>query len=104
MQPEQARTLDVAVSQDLFDDRVSATVGAFEQRFSQLIQYVNGTNSGPPDYVEITPAYYDNLTEARSRGYQGEIDARIVAGLTRAGRTRRLSRASTRCRHRLRAL
>ena len=38
------------------------------QHFSQLIQYVAGENSGPPDYTPITPSYYDNLTQARAKG------------------------------------
>lgn len=70
LQPEQARTLDVGLEQFLLSGRLRASAGAFDQRFSQLIQYVAGVTSGPPDYTEITPAYYDNLTQARSKGYQ----------------------------------
>lgn len=75
LQPEQARTLDAGVEQGLLSDRIHINLGAFDQRFSQLIQYVAGVTSGPPDYAQITPAYYDNLTQARSKGY--EAGARI---------------------------
>ncbi|MGI8510485.1 MAG: TonB-dependent receptor plug domain-containing protein [Gemmatimonadaceae bacterium] len=70
LQPEQARTLDVGLEQLLLSGHLRASVGAFDQRFSQLIQYVAGVTSGPPNYTELTPAYYDNLTQARSKGYQ----------------------------------
>lgn len=78
LQPEQVRTLDVGLEQSLLSGRVSASIGAFDQRFSQLIQYVPGLNSGPPTYSQITPAYYDNLTQARARGY--EAGAQLALG------------------------
>lgn len=70
LQPEQTRTFDVALEQSFLSERLRASVGVFDQRFSQLIQYVGGQTSGPPDYTQLTPAYYDNLTEARARGYE----------------------------------
>ncbi|MEO7218842.1 MAG: TonB-dependent receptor, partial [Gemmatimonadaceae bacterium] len=82
LQPEQAHSLDVGLVQSLFDGRLRASVGAFDQRFSDLIQYVAGESSGPPDYTQITPSYYTNLTQARSKGFQGELDAALPMGLS----------------------
>jgi vitamin B12 transporter len=82
LQPEQSHSLDVGLVQTLFDGRVRASVGAFDQRFSDLIQYIAGVSSGPPDYTQITPAYYTNLTQARSKGFQGELDATLPLGFT----------------------
>ncbi len=76
LQPEQTRTFDVGIEQSLLAGRVDLNVGAFDQRFSQLIQYVSGATSGPPNYAQISPAYYDNLTQARSKGY--EADAHVA--------------------------
>jgi vitamin B12 transporter len=72
LQPERARTLDAAIEQTLFDGRLRASVGAFDQHFSQLIQYVMPSSG---------PAYYDNLTEARSKGYEAELHAELLDGL-----------------------
>jgi vitamin B12 transporter len=82
LQPEQSHSLDIGLVQSLFDGRVRATVGAFDQRFSDLIQYVPGTNGGPPDYLQLTPSYYTNLTQARSKGFQGEVNALLPLGFT----------------------
>lgn len=79
LQPEQARTLDVGLEQSLLADRLRATVGGFDQRFSQLIQYVGGVTSGPPNYTQITPAYYANLTQARSKGYEAGLQLDIAS-------------------------
>ncbi|MFI5239189.1 MAG: TonB-dependent receptor plug domain-containing protein [Gemmatimonadales bacterium] len=82
LQPEQSHSLDVGVVQSLFDGSVRAEVGAFDQRFSDLIQYVAGANSGPPDYIAVSPAYYTNLTQARSKGFSGDVSAVLPFGLT----------------------
>ncbi|MDQ6737971.1 MAG: TonB-dependent receptor, partial [Gemmatimonadota bacterium] len=50
-------------------------------RFSNQIQYVAGSYGGPPDYAELAPAYYANLTQARAKGYQGELSASLPGGL-----------------------
>jgi len=82
LQPEQSHTLDVGLVQSLWNDRVRATIGAFDQRFSDMIQYVGGTYGGPPDYLQLTPAYYTNLTQARSKGFDGELNVLFPFGLT----------------------
>ena len=93
LQPEQAHTVDVALEQTLFNGRVRGSVGAFDQHFSQLIDYIDAVTSGPPDYTTITPAYYDNITEARAKGFEGELHALLLEGVTvDAGYTQTIAR------------
>lgn len=82
LQPEETHSLDAGVVQTLLDGRVRASVGVFDQRFSNMIQYVAGEYGGAPDYELITPAFYSNLTQARSKGYQAEFSATLPVGLT----------------------
>ena len=84
LQPEQSHSLDVGLVQTLFDGRVRASVGAFDQRFSNQIQFVSGAFGGPPDFVQLTPSYYSNLTQARSKGYQSELDVALPFGFSGA--------------------
>lgn len=84
LQPEETHSLDVGVVQTLLDGRLRASIGGFDQRFSNQIQYVGGIYGGPPDYAQITPAYYSNLTQARSKGYQAELNASLPFGLAAA--------------------
>ena len=82
LQPEESHSLDVGLVQTLFEGRLRASFGAFDQRFSNQIQYVSGTFGGPPDFAQLTPSYYSNLTQARSKGYEGEVDASLPFGFT----------------------
>lgn len=82
LQPEETHSLDVGVVQTLLDGRIRASVGAFDQRFSNMIQYVAGEYGGAPDFAPITPAFYSNLTQARSKGYQADVSATLPIGLT----------------------
>ncbi|MDQ2891413.1 MAG: TonB-dependent receptor [Gemmatimonadota bacterium] len=82
LQPEQTHSLDVHIEQLFLHGIVRASVGGFDQRFSNQIQYVPGTFGGPPDYTQLTPASYSNLTQARAKGYEGEIHAVLPSGLT----------------------
>jgi vitamin B12 transporter len=82
LQPEQSHSLDVGIVQTLLDGRVRVSAGAFDQRFSNMIQYVAGEYGGAPDFAVITPAYYSNLTQARSKGYQAELSATLPSGLS----------------------
>lgn len=77
LQPEQARTLDVGIEQALFGGRVSARAGAFDQRFTQLIQYT----MRPIPFTGTQAAIYDNLTAARSHGYTGGIRVAATGAL-----------------------
>jgi vitamin B12 transporter len=82
LQPEESHSLDVGLVQALFGGRLLASFGGFDQRFNNLIQYVAGATGGPPDYPQLTPAYYSNLTQARSKGYQAELNASLPLGFT----------------------
>ena len=84
LQPEQSHSLDVGLVQTLFAGRVRASFGAFDQRFSNQIQFVSGAFGGPPDFVQLTPSYYSNLTQARSKGYQSELDVALPFGFSGA--------------------
>lgn len=81
LQPEQSHSLDVRLEQTLFGGALRFGAGGFDQRFSNQIQYVAGSYGGPPDYAELAPAYYANLTQARAKGYQGELSASLPGGL-----------------------
>ncbi|MEO8946371.1 MAG: TonB-dependent receptor, partial [Gemmatimonadaceae bacterium] len=82
LQPEESHSLDAGIEQLLLDGRVRATFGAFDQRFSNQIQYVAGQHGGPPNYVQFTPSYYSNLTQARSKGYQSDLNVVLPFGFT----------------------
>src|SRR5690606_11983467 len=47
-------------------------VGGFDQIFTQMIQYVYDPNG----------SYYDNLTQARSKGWESELHAILWPGFT----------------------
>jgi vitamin B12 transporter len=72
LQPEQAHSVDAALEQSLWQDRVRASFGVFEQHFSQQIQYV----------YDPAGSIYDNLTAVHAKGYESELHALIVNGLT----------------------
>lgn len=71
LQPERARSLDAGVEQALAMGQVLVSLGAFDQRFAQLIQYVPAVYG--PNFSVTAPAYYDNLTSARSSGYEASL-------------------------------
>lgn len=76
LQPEQTRSIDLGLEQDAFDGRANFHVGAFDQHFSQLIQYV------PIGNPVTGTAVYENLTSARSHGYTGGIRVLPTDGLS----------------------
>ena len=76
LQPEQTRSIDLGLEQDAFDGRVNVHVGAFDQHFSQLIQYV------PIGNPVTGTAIYENLTSARSHGYTGGVRVLPAEGLS----------------------
>ena len=70
LRPEHSRSWEVGFEHSVGNGvRVSGSY--FNQRFMDLIQFVNG---GPPDFL----GSYDNLTEAKSNGY--EIELAIAPG------------------------
>ena len=71
LQPERSRSWELGVERVFGADRFRIGGDYFNQRFSQLIQYVSG---GPPAYL----GSYANLTGASSNGYEGEAEMRPI--------------------------
>lgn len=80
LRPEQGHTLDVGLEQRLARGSLVLNVGAFDQRFDQLIQYVPAVYAS--DWSVVVPAYYDNLARARSSGYEVGAHLRLARALT----------------------
>lgn len=66
LKPESARSWEVGMEQWLVPGALRASAGYFNQRFTDMIQFVSG---GPPSFL----GSYANLTEAESNGYEGEL-------------------------------
>ena len=66
LRPEQVHSAEVGIVTSLRAELVRFSATYFEQRFADLIQFVNG---GPPDYK----GSYGNLTGATSNGYEAEL-------------------------------
>jgi vitamin B12 transporter len=73
LKPERSRAFEIGLEQDLVSGILHFSASYFNQTFTDLIQYVSG---GPPNYL----GSYANLTEARTRGYEGEITMSQVNG------------------------
>ena len=65
LQPERSRSAEVGLT-GAWSELVRVSATYFNQRFSDLIQFVNG---GPPDFK----GSYANLTGASSNGYEAEL-------------------------------
>jgi vitamin B12 transporter len=66
LKPERIRSAEVGVATTFSPDLVRLSADYFTQRFSDLIQYVNGA---PPTFR----GSYANLTGATSNGYEAEL-------------------------------
>ncbi|HEX6574195.1 MAG TPA: TonB-dependent receptor [Gemmatimonadaceae bacterium] len=66
LKPEKGRTWQVGLEQTLVYGILKISATYFNQRFTDLIQFVPG---GPPDFL----GSYANLTEAQSNGWEGEV-------------------------------
>ena len=66
LRPERIRSAEVGLVSDFHPEIVSVSAIYFAQRFSNLIQFVNG---GPPDFK----GSFANLTGATSNGYEAEV-------------------------------
>ena len=66
LQPEKIRSAEVGLITSSWAEPFRLSAMYFTQRFSDLIQYVNG---GPPSYK----GSYANLTAASSNGYEAEL-------------------------------
>jgi vitamin B12 transporter len=65
LRPERSRSAEVGLT-GAWAELVRVSAGYFNQRFSDLIQFVNG---GPPDFK----GSFANLTGASSNGYEAEL-------------------------------
>jgi len=66
LRPERSRSAEIGLVTTVLPERFQVSAGYFTQRFSDLIQYVNG---GPPTFK----GSYANLTGASSNGYESEL-------------------------------
>ena len=66
LRPERIRSAEIGLVTTLLPELVQASASYFTQRFSDLIQYVNGA---PPTFK----GSYANLTAASSNGYEAEV-------------------------------
>jgi vitamin B12 transporter len=62
LKPERSRAYEIGLEQSLVYGILHLTADYFNQRFTDLIQFVSG---GPPNFL----GSYANLTEAESKGY-----------------------------------
>ena len=67
LRPERIRSAEIGLTSSLQQNLLRVSASYFTQRFSDLIQYVNG---GPPSFK----GSYANLTGASSNGYEGELE------------------------------
>jgi len=66
LRPERIRSAEIGLVTTLRADAVRLSGSYFNQRFAELIQYVNG---GPPSFK----GSYANLTSASANGYEAEL-------------------------------
>jgi vitamin B12 transporter len=78
LQPERSRSWEIGAERVWGANRFRLAGDYFNQRFSQLIQFVDG---GPPTYI----GSFANLTGATSNGYEGEAEFRPVDPLRISG-------------------
>jgi vitamin B12 transporter len=71
LRPEKSRSAEIGLVSDFHPDLVRLSASYFNQRFSDLIQFVNG---GPPNSL----GSFANLTAATSNGYEAEIQVTPV--------------------------
>ncbi|HVF38986.1 MAG TPA: TonB-dependent receptor [Gemmatimonadaceae bacterium] len=76
--PERARSFEIGAEHNLLQGRVIASASYFNQRFTDLIQYVAG---GPPSFL----GSYDNLARASSNGFDAELRLLDYKGLSGSG-------------------
>jgi vitamin B12 transporter len=66
LHPERSRSAEIGLMTNFHPDIVRLSASYFNQRFSDLIQFVNG---GPPNFL----GSFANLTAASSNGYEAEV-------------------------------
>jgi len=70
--PEKIRSAEIGLTSNYRPDLLRISVGYFNQRFSDLIQFVNGP---PPDFK----GSFDNLSAASSNGFETELTVMPIA-------------------------
>ncbi|MBA3340981.1 MAG: TonB-dependent receptor [Gemmatimonadaceae bacterium] len=73
--PERTRSFEIGMEQSLLAGAAKITANYFNQRFSDLIQYLPG---GPPNFL----GGYANLTGAQSNGYDVELEVAPISGFS----------------------
>ena len=71
LRPEKSRSAEIGLVSNIRPDLFQVSASYFNQRFSDLIQFVNG---GPPDFL----GSFANLTGATSNGYEAELQVTPV--------------------------
>ncbi len=78
LQPERSHSWEGGVEREWGAHRLRVAGNYFNQRFSQIIQYVSG---GPPNFL----GSYANLTRASSNGYEAEAELRPLDAIRVSG-------------------
>ena len=71
LRPEKSRSAEIGLMTNFRPNLFRLSASYFNQRFSDLIQFVNG---GPPDFL----GSFANLTAATSNGYEAELQVTPV--------------------------
>ena len=71
LRPERSRSAEVGLIASFQEERIQLSTSYFRQRFSDLIQFVNG---GPPSFK----GSFANLTAASSNGYEAEVELSLL--------------------------
>jgi vitamin B12 transporter len=74
LNPERARSSELGLTTTLSQSWLQLAGSYFNQRFADLIQYVDG---GPPSFK----GSYANLSGASSNGYEAQLDLSLAPGL-----------------------
>lgn len=74
LRPEKSRSAEIGLVSNIRPDLFQVSASYFNQKFSDLIQFVNG---GPPDFL----GSFANLTGATSNGYEAELQVTPVKNL-----------------------
>jgi vitamin B12 transporter len=74
LKPEQARSWEAGVSQELLAGRLRASVAYFNQQFQDMIEYDANVPPGTPNYY--------NVAEATADGWELQVEARPIPALS----------------------
>ena len=83
LQPEQSVGFDAGVDQKLFDDRLTASVTAFDNRYRNLIDFAAAPSCTPLQLASAGGCYY-NVGRAETKGVETAADVILVPDEWRA--------------------